>query len=93
MLSITIRQFFKFVSKCPPEEFFVERSSNLPNTLLWSAPLVLHTRGLLNFGPSGGGEEGGAYFKFFDRQRQNVSMEFEMLRSFNNNNKVNYCVI
>ena len=29
----------------------------------------------------------GAYLKFFDRQRQNytMSMEFEMLRSFNNN--------
>ena len=39
--------------------------------------------GLLNFGPSGGG---GAYLKFFDRQRQNytMSMEFEMLRSYNN---------
>ena len=31
--------------------------------------------------------EGGAYLKFFDRQRQNctISMEFEMLHSFNNN--------
>ena len=29
----------------------------------------------------------GAYLKFYDRQRQNytMSMEFEMLRSFNNN--------
>ena len=45
--------------------------------------------GLLNFGLSGGGliREGGAYLKFFDRQRQNytMSMEFEMLCSFNKN--------
>ena len=46
--------------------------------------------GLLNFGLSGGGlirEGWGAYLKFFDRQRQNytMSMEFEMLRSFNKN--------
>ena len=38
--------------------------------------------------------ERGAYLKFFDRQRQNdtISMEFEMLRSFNSN-LVNYCVM
>ena len=35
----------------------------------------------------GGLLERGAYSKLFDRQRQNhaMSMEFEMLRSFNNN--------
>ena len=56
--------------------------------------IVTNWGGLLNFSPSGGGiiKEGdllgtGAYLKFFDRQRQNytVSMEFEMLRNFNNN--------
>ena len=36
----------------------------------------------------------GAYLKFFDSQRQNcnMSMEFEMLRSFNNKSSMNYCV-
>ena len=45
--------------------------------------------GLLNFGPLEGAG-GGAYLQFFDRQRQNytMSMEFEMLRSFNNNNEL-----
>ena len=42
--------------------------------------------GLLNFRPPEGMEGGGAYLKFFDRQRQNytMSMEFEILRSFDN---------
>ena len=33
------------------------------------------------------GGRGGTYLKFFDRQRHNytMSMEFEMLHSFNNN--------
>ena len=42
--------------------------------------------GLLNLGRG----RGGAYLQFLDRQRQNytMSMEFEMLRSFNNNNEL-----
>ena len=38
----------------------------------------------------GGRGGGGTYLKFFDRQRHNytMSMEFEMLRSFNNNYKL-----
>ena len=52
--------------------------------------LISPQGGLLYFGPPEGGRgllERGAYLKFFDRQRQNytMSMEFEILRSFDNN--------
>ena len=45
--------------------------------------------GLLNLGRGRGGG-GVAYLQFLDRQRQNytMSMEFEMLCSFNNNNEL-----
>ena len=50
--------------------------------------------GLLNIVRSGGGggpiREGGTYLEFFDRQRQTyaMSLEFEMLHSFNNNDEL-----
>ena len=69
-------------------EFNYRKSSNTPEGVGGG--------GLLNFEPSGRdlirGGGGGllerrAHLRFFDRQRQNctISMEFEMLRSFNNN--------
>ena len=54
---------------------------------------LIKFRALLKRGGGGGLFDRGAYLKFFDRQRQNyiISMEFEMLRSFNNNLTIALC--